>query len=85
MSRRGSEYQDDKNELRDGLQALRQICLRSFPEFLVDLKLGVNNRDLDTSVKVVDPAIEVENYNIKQPVSVNTHSCLDSQVFGTDT
>lgn len=60
MLRRGSEYFDDKNELRDGLQALRQVCLRSFPEFLVDLKLGANNRDLDTSVQVVDLAVEVE-------------------------
>jgi len=73
LSRRGSEYFDDKNELRDGLQALRQICLRSFPEFLVDLKLGANNRDLDTSVKVVDPAVQVENYNNERPNSVSTH------------
>jgi len=73
LSRRGSEYLDDKNEFRDGLQALRQICLRSFPEFLVDLKLGANNRDLDTSVKVVDPAVQVENYSNEQPNSVSTH------------
>jgi len=39
-SRRGSEYLDDKNEFRDGLQTLQQVCLHSFPVFLVDLKLG---------------------------------------------
>lgn len=62
LLRRGSEYFDDKNELRDGLQALRQVCLRSFPEFLVDLKLGANNRDSDTSVQVVDLAVETVRY-----------------------
>ncbi|KAF5351049.1 hypothetical protein D9756_008179 [Leucocoprinus leucothites] len=62
LSRRGSEYLDDKNEFRDGLQTLRQICLRSFPEFLVDLKLGANNRDSDTSVKLVDLTTETVKY-----------------------
>lgn len=27
-------------EFKDGLQALRNVCMRSFPEFLVDLKVG---------------------------------------------
>ncbi|KAF9443168.1 exocyst complex component, exo70 subunit [Macrolepiota fuliginosa MF-IS2] len=62
LARRGSEYLDDKNELRDGLQSLRQVCLRSFPEFLVDLKLGANNRDSDTSVKVVELTIDTVKY-----------------------
>jgi len=74
LSRRGSEYLDDKNELRDGLQTLRQICLRSFPEFLVDLKLATNNRDLNTSVKVVDSAVQVETYDNEQPNFVSIHS-----------
>jgi exocyst complex protein 7 len=29
-----------ENELREGLHALRGVCLRSFPEFLADLKLA---------------------------------------------
>ena len=73
LLRRGSEYLDNKNELRDGPQILRQICLRSFPEFLVDLKLGANNCDLDTSVKVVDPVVQVENYDNEQPNFVSIH------------
>lgn len=59
LSRRGSEYHDDKNELREGLQSLRQICLRSFPEFLVDLKLGANDRGSETSVRLVDLTTDV--------------------------
>ncbi|KAJ3566509.1 hypothetical protein NP233_g6959 [Leucocoprinus birnbaumii] len=62
LSRRSSEYLDDKNEFRDGLQTLRQICLRSFPEFLVDLKLGANSRESDTSVKIVDLTTETVKY-----------------------
>ncbi|KAG6915578.1 hypothetical protein DXG01_010879 [Tephrocybe rancida] len=40
LSRRGSETRKDMNEIKDGLHTLRAICLRSFPEFLADLKLG---------------------------------------------
>jgi exocyst complex component 7 len=29
-----------ENELKEGLHALRGVCLRSFPEFLADLKLA---------------------------------------------
>jgi exocyst complex protein 7 len=29
-----------ENELKEGLHALRGVCLRSFPEFLVDLKMA---------------------------------------------
>lgn len=32
------------NELKDGLQNLRGLCLRSFPEFLADIKLGAMGR-----------------------------------------
>jgi exocyst complex protein 7 len=59
LSRRGPGHLDDKNELREGLQSLKQICLRSFPEFLVDLKLGANNRDSEISVRLVDLTTEV--------------------------
>jgi len=39
MSRRG-EGRRDTNELRDGLNSIRSVCLRTFPEFLADLKLA---------------------------------------------
>lgn len=59
LSLRSPEYQDDKSDLREGLQSLRQICLRSFPEFLVDLKLGANDRGSDTSVRLADLTTDV--------------------------
>ncbi|KAG6889605.1 hypothetical protein C0995_016131 [Termitomyces sp. Mi166 len=40
LSRRASETRKDMNEVKDGLNTLRAVCLRSFPEFLADLKLG---------------------------------------------
>lgn len=39
MERRG-DGRKDTNELRDGLNAIKGVCLRSFPEFLADLKLA---------------------------------------------
>lgn len=39
MTRR-SEGRRDANELRDGLNSVRSVCLRTFPEFLADLKLA---------------------------------------------
>jgi exocyst complex protein 7 len=32
----------DKNELKEGMHALRAVCLRSFPEFLADLKVNAS-------------------------------------------
>lgn len=52
LSRRGSA--SDKNELKDGLQSLRALCLRSFPEFLADIKLGAMSRGADTNTKLMD-------------------------------
>ncbi|KAG6895953.1 hypothetical protein C0992_011311 [Termitomyces sp. T32_za158] len=40
LSRRSVETRKDVNEVKDGLNTLRAVCLRSFPEFLADLKLG---------------------------------------------
>lgn len=39
LERRG-DGRKDTNELRDGLNAIKGVCLRSFPEFLADLKLA---------------------------------------------
>ena len=46
LSRRGSDV-SDKNEPRDGVQSLRTSCLRSFPEFLADNKMGAMARGSD--------------------------------------
>lgn len=47
LARRGSEAQG--NELKDGLGTLRAVCLRSFPEFLADLKMGAMGRGGETT------------------------------------
>ncbi|PPQ78842.1 hypothetical protein CVT25_010628 [Psilocybe cyanescens] len=54
LSRRGSAHTADKNELKDGLQSLRALCLRSFPEFLADVKMGAMSRGADTNTKLMD-------------------------------
>ena len=59
LSRRGSDHAEDKNEFKDGLLALRALCLRSFPEFLASLKMGATARGWDTSAKLTDFTISV--------------------------
>lgn len=54
LSRRGSDHKSEKNEPKDGLQSLRGLCLRSFPEFLADIKMGALTRGLDTNVKLME-------------------------------
>ncbi|KAK7052358.1 Cullin repeat-like-containing domain protein [Favolaschia claudopus] len=56
LSRRGSENAK-ANELKDGLITLRGICLRSFPEFLADIKMASLAKSVpgtETSVGVAD-------------------------------
>ncbi|KAJ3514001.1 hypothetical protein NLJ89_g2626 [Agrocybe chaxingu] len=54
LSRRSSDHMMEKNEPKDGLQSLRALCLRSFPEFLADMKMGAMSRGSDTSTKLMD-------------------------------
>ena len=54
LSQRGQDHAEDKNEFKDGMLALRALCLRSFPEFLADLKLGATARGSDTSAKLMN-------------------------------
>lgn len=42
MAHRG-DGRRDANELKDGLNTIKGVCLRSFPEFLADLKLAATN------------------------------------------
>ncbi|KAG9313322.1 Cullin repeat-like-containing domain protein [Chiua virens] len=72
MMRRG-DGRRDTNELRDGLNTVRSVCLRTFPEFLADLKLaatgpgkggelGVSLTDFTVStVKYLDRIPEVQD------------------------
>jgi len=56
LEKRGREG----NELRDGLNALRGVCLRSFPEYLVDLKLAATGKGGgDLGVGLTDSTLSV--------------------------
>ncbi|KAG1727516.1 Cullin repeat-like-containing domain protein [Suillus lakei] len=52
----------DGNELRDGLNAIRGVCLRSFPEFLADLKLAAVGKGGDLSVGLADITVSTVQY-----------------------
>ncbi|KAG1772870.1 Cullin repeat-like-containing domain protein [Suillus placidus] len=58
LAKRGREG----NELRDGLNAIRGVCLRSFPEFLADLKLAAVGKGGDLSVSLADITISTVQY-----------------------
>ncbi|KAG1726007.1 Cullin repeat-like-containing domain protein [Suillus paluster] len=58
LARRGREG----NELRDGLNAIRGVCLRSFPEFLADLKLAAVGKGGDLSVSLADITVSTVQY-----------------------
>ncbi len=48
-----------ENELKEGLHALRGVCLRSFPEFLADLKLAGLGRGGEMGTGCADFTITV--------------------------
>ena len=78
LSRRGSGYAEDKNEVKDGLLALRALCLRSFPEFLADLKMGAMTRGSDTSANVMNFTVSVST-----SVSLSRDSCWYLSLYQT--
>lgn len=58
----GAEAEGGKNEIREGIITLRQICLRSFPEFWADLKLAAtSDREGEISVGLVDVTVDVSS------------------------
>lgn len=59
FSRRSVDSTSEKNELKDGLQNLRGLCLRSFPEFLADIKLASTSRGSDTNTRLTDFTVSV--------------------------
>lgn len=59
LQRRGMDARREKNELKDGLQALRGVCLRSFPEFLADIKLAAMGKGGDISTGLADFTLKV--------------------------
>lgn len=74
LSRRKGPTADprkDTNELRDGLNTLRAVCLRSFPEFLADLKLSTMGRSGEMSTGLAEFTVSV-----KCPLFLGIHAHL---------
>ncbi|TFK72839.1 exocyst complex component exo70 subunit [Pluteus cervinus] len=67
LARRGSETRKETNELKDGLHALRAICLRSFPEFLADLKMGALGKGGELSTGLADFTVSTVKYMERLP------------------
>ncbi|KAJ7054683.1 Cullin repeat-like-containing domain protein [Mycena amicta] len=71
LARRGSENAK-ANELKDGLNTLRSVCLRSFPEFLADIKMasmakGAGPLAGDSSTSVADFVVSTVKYLDRLP------------------
>lgn len=59
LDRRGADSRRGNNELKEGLQALRAVCLRSFPEFLADVKMAALGKGGETSTALADFTVTV--------------------------
>jgi len=81
FSRRSVEYALEKNELKDGLQNLRGLCLRSFPEFLADIKLASSSRGSDTNTKLTDFTVSVRRSNYRHFDMSNHGSGLGRRIY----
>lgn len=60
------------NELRDGLNSLRGVCLRSFPEFLADLKLAALGKGGELGTGLADFTVSVREVHLLSRGSENT-------------
>ena len=84
LTRRGADSRG--NELKEGLATLRAVCLRSFPEFLADLKLaGLGRGGEWASTGVADFAISASSLFWGNIMDVLTGWCADCEVHGTAT
>ncbi|ETW75673.1 hypothetical protein HETIRDRAFT_390036 [Heterobasidion irregulare TC 32-1] len=59
ITRRGERKE---NELKDGLHALRGVCLRSFPEFLADLKVTALGKGGELGTGLADFTVSTIRY-----------------------
>ena len=56
LKKRAAEVRRESNELKEGLNSLKGVCLRSFPEFLADIKMaglpkgGPSTLDIGTGI-----------------------------------
>lgn len=48
-----------ENELKEGLHSIRASCLRSFPEFLADIRVAATTKTSEMNTNVMDFVISV--------------------------
>ncbi|KZT07915.1 uncharacterized protein LAESUDRAFT_724388 [Laetiporus sulphureus 93-53] len=56
-----------ENELKDGVQTIRGLCQRSFPEFLADIKMAASSSQGELSTGVIDITISTVEYLERLP------------------
>ena len=76
LQRRGMDARREKNELKDGLQALRGVCLRSFPEFLADIKLAAMGKGGEVSTGLADFSLKVCFFFYNDLLGISMNLCL---------
>ncbi|KAI0784074.1 Cullin repeat-like-containing domain protein [Abortiporus biennis] len=64
MVRRAGRKQ---NELKEGLHAIRASCLRSFPEFIADIKTAALGKGAEVGTGLIDFAISTVEYLERMP------------------
>lgn len=52
-----------ENELKEGLHSIRASCLRSFPEFLADLRVAALGKGGELSTGLADFTLTVSSRN----------------------
>ncbi|KDQ22999.1 hypothetical protein PLEOSDRAFT_62377 [Pleurotus ostreatus PC15] len=68
LSRRGSDPRGDSNDpFTDGLQSIRAVSLRSFPEFLADLKMASLGKGGEVGTGLADFVISTVQYLDRLP------------------
>ncbi len=83
MARRGTDARKEINEFRDGLQSLRNVCLRSFPEFLADVKMASMGKGGELGTTLADFVVSVRVFVVI--LHTNAHRSTDCQVSGPHT
>ena len=83
LTRRGERKE---NELKDGLHALRGVCLRSFPEFLADLKVTALGKGGELGTGLADFTVSVSLHARDARLGAHAaHSALDDPLSRADT
>jgi exocyst complex component 7 len=67
----GNSRARETNELKEGLHGLRAICLRSFPEFLADIKLASVGKGEEMNTAVAQCSITVGQFCLIIEIRVN--------------